>query len=168
MLVGGRVARWAEEEEAGMDVGIACACSQRWVSVSRCETRLDGPGFAHWLTQQQSLLRSESCRSIRVDRPAWRRDQDEPQRGSAGVKGRGSYYARSLAYSGRHARGTWHLARTHDTYTQYCPNNPLVTALLPITHVAKPCSPLSPLPLRIRPCPMRRPERRRACAGTRA
>ena len=73
-----------------MDVGIACllASSRAAVGLSRAlAARLDGPGFAHWLTQQQSL-RSESCRSIRVDRTGV--EESREQRDSAGVKGRGN------------------------------------------------------------------------------
>lgn len=129
-MFGERAARWAEEEEeAGMDVGIACllASSRAAVGLRRAlAARLDGPGFAHWLTQQQSL-RSESCRSIRVDRTGV--EESREQRDSAGVKGRGDRPSHApcplitcLLYSRRHARTRTPLRaiRTLDYYGTVC------------------------------------------------
>ena len=87
-MFGERVARWAEEEEeAGMDVGIACLLplesSGGSASSAGCETRR---ARVCALAHAAAVL---TVRVVQIDesRPAWRRATSE--RGSAGVKGRG-------------------------------------------------------------------------------
>ena len=160
MLLGRRrVARWAEEEEAGMDVGIAC--SQRWVSLERCETRR---------ARVCALAHAAAVLTVRVVQIDSSRLCGRGERDSAGVKGRG-VDAHLLAYSGRHARTHAHThAHTHARTIHVPVYRRREDSPLPLpTHVANLSrAALYSCELQIRPCPMRRPERRRACAGSRA
>jgi len=92
-----------------MDVGIAC--SQRWVSLERCETRR---------ARVCALAHAAAVLTVRVVQIDSSRLCGRGERDSAGVKGRG-VDAHLLAYSGRHARTHTHTrTRTHARYMYPC------------------------------------------------
>lgn len=97
-------------------------------------TRLDGPGFAHWLTQQQSLP-SESCRSMSVDRRGG--EQRASEAAPASKVAVASTMPTLLAYSGSSGRPR---TRTH------------ARTMRPVsTHYSGTAPSLNPSPLSSRP-----------------